>query len=339
MTRKPSGGSGTTSAPRWAIALLARFAPPARADDRVSDLEEAHRARAARRGRALAALLTGQRPLVIASTLLRRRGPGLRSILRRRALAVSWLDVKVGLRLLLRYPGLTVVGGLAIAACVAVGTFEFVNQVVSPSLPLPGGDRIVGVQVRDRESASLEPRVLHAARSRSRSPARWRQDPGERETELLERFASSVAELEERLIAHPEVAGVTLADRLPRMPHPARLIELDDGGAAPPPTAAGPASNCVGSCAGYRVAVAAVDLDYFEVLQTPVLAGRGFEGVAAGGSSRPVIVNRSFVERVMGGATRSAGACATCRSARRDRRSSPRPGTRSSASCRISAWA
>lgn len=61
---------------------------------------------------------------------------------------ISWLDFKLGARMLVKYPGLTPVGGLAIAFAIWVGAgaFEFVTQVLHPTLPLDGGDRIVGIQ-------------------------------------------------------------------------------------------------------------------------------------------------------------------------------------------------
>ena len=62
----------------------------------------------------------------------------------RDARVLSWvggmsLDFKLGLRMLGRYPGLTIVGGLAIAfaVCIGAGTFEFMSQVFHPKLPLP----------------------------------------------------------------------------------------------------------------------------------------------------------------------------------------------------------
>ncbi|MDF1505229.1 permease prefix domain 2-containing transporter, partial [Roseisolibacter sp. H3M3-2] len=60
-----------TSPPRWALALLERVAPPGGAEDVVGDLEEAHRARLARRGRAAATLLTALEALDMAVALLR----------------------------------------------------------------------------------------------------------------------------------------------------------------------------------------------------------------------------------------------------------------------------
>ena len=59
-------------------------------------------------------------------------------------IGLSWLDFKVGFRMLSRYPMLTVVGSLAMAVAIAVGagTFEVITRVTDPSLPLPGGDLV-----------------------------------------------------------------------------------------------------------------------------------------------------------------------------------------------------
>ena len=40
-------------------------------------------------------------------------------------LRFSWLDFKVGFRMLARYPGLTLVGTVAIAVAIALGTLYF----------------------------------------------------------------------------------------------------------------------------------------------------------------------------------------------------------------------
>lgn len=70
---------------------------------------------------------------------------------------LSWanglsLDLRLGVRMLARYPWLTLVGGLAMAFAIFVGagTFHFVNQLLDPTLPLPGGERIVGLRYWDR---------------------------------------------------------------------------------------------------------------------------------------------------------------------------------------------
>ena len=78
-------------------------------------------------------------------------------------LRFSWLDFKLGFRMLARYPVLTLVAGFAMAFAiwVGVGAFEFLNQVVNPRLPLPDGDRIVAIRNWDLKSNRSEPRVLH----------------------------------------------------------------------------------------------------------------------------------------------------------------------------------
>ena len=81
---------------------------------------------------------------------------------------MSWvpgmsLDLKLGARMLRKYPGLTLVGGLAMAfgICVGVVTFQLVGLVLHPTLPLPGGDRIVQIRLWDAEANRAEPRALH----------------------------------------------------------------------------------------------------------------------------------------------------------------------------------
>lgn len=83
------------------------------------------------------------------------------------AVRLSWLDLKLGWRLLGRYPGLTIVGGLAMAFAVAIGatTFEMATQWLYPKVPLPGGDRIVGVQMWDAAANRPAMRVAHDFRA------------------------------------------------------------------------------------------------------------------------------------------------------------------------------
>ena len=73
----------------------------------------------------------------------------------------SWLDLKLGFRMLGRYPGLTIVGGLAIAFAIWVGAsvFEFIGQMVRPSLPLNGGERVVSLRLWNAETSDEEFRV------------------------------------------------------------------------------------------------------------------------------------------------------------------------------------
>ena len=114
------------------------------------------------------------------------------------------------------------------------------------------------------------------------------------------RFGRSYEEVERRLAMEPGVAGATHADRLPRMDHPQRRVEVE--GAAAPPSGL---SLCQGGAvlAGQPECVsgASVAADYFEVMGAPVLSGRGFHAGDLAPGARVVVVNQSFAARTMGG--------------------------------------
>ena len=76
---------------------------------------------------------------------------------------MNWLDFKLGGRMLLKYPGLTVIGSLAMAFAIWVGIvlFQFTMLFMYPSLPLSAADRIVEVRNWDVVANDREPRVLH----------------------------------------------------------------------------------------------------------------------------------------------------------------------------------
>ncbi|HEV2735635.1 MAG TPA: permease prefix domain 1-containing protein, partial [Longimicrobiaceae bacterium] len=61
------------------------------------------------------------------------------------------LDLRLGLRMLVKYPGLALVGvlGMAIATALGASLFSFLAAVVDPAVPLEEGHRIVAVQNLD----------------------------------------------------------------------------------------------------------------------------------------------------------------------------------------------
>jgi predicted permease len=69
-------------------------------------------------------------------------------------LSSSWVDVKLGLRLLVRNWGLTLVGGLATALAISIAAVVFAafDIVMRSPLPLDEGDRVIAIQVWDREA-------------------------------------------------------------------------------------------------------------------------------------------------------------------------------------------
>ncbi|HEX2166034.1 MAG TPA: ABC transporter permease [Longimicrobiales bacterium] len=77
--------------------------------------------------------------------------------------AMSYLDWKLGARMLLKYPGLSVVGGITLAAAIGLGAgwFEMSMLMLYPELPLEDGDRIVRIDIRDAAASEVEPRALY----------------------------------------------------------------------------------------------------------------------------------------------------------------------------------
>ncbi len=73
------------------------------------------------------------------------------------------LDLKLGGRMLVKYPGLTLVGGLAMAFGIWFGAvmFQMYDIVTSTKLPLPDGNRIVKIQNWDAKIRQDEDRMLY----------------------------------------------------------------------------------------------------------------------------------------------------------------------------------
>jgi putative ABC transport system permease protein len=103
--------------------------------------------------------------------------------------------------------------------------------------------------------------------------------------------------------AQPGVAHVTFTERIPTTHHPQKMIEMGDDparGASAPAGLSAVASAEVEP--PLRVAtVAAVDPSYFEALEAPILAGRGFTVADAVPGTRVAIVDQSFVDQVLQG--------------------------------------
>ncbi len=71
-------------------------------------------------------------------------------------------DYKLGIRMLLKYPGLTIAGGLALAIAIGVGAgyYDLIGKAMAPTIPLPEGDRLVLIETQNTLTNAPEPRVV-----------------------------------------------------------------------------------------------------------------------------------------------------------------------------------
>ncbi len=72
------------------------------------------------------------------------------------------LDFVLAWRILLRYPGLSLIGvfGMAVGIAIAAGTFTVIAALTTATLPLPEGERIVSLMNWDANSSNRERRLL-----------------------------------------------------------------------------------------------------------------------------------------------------------------------------------
>src|SRR5688500_6968922 len=77
------------------------------------------------------------------------------------AMRISWLDIKLGARMIHRHPGLTLVAGIAMGVAIALGAgvMGVIALMRDPHIPLDEGERIVGIQVWSVASFNAERRI------------------------------------------------------------------------------------------------------------------------------------------------------------------------------------
>ena len=71
-------------------------------------------------------------------------------------------DYKLALRMLLKFPGLTLAGGLALAIAIGIGAgwYEISDELLTPDLPLPEGERVVEIETRNTLTSQEERRIV-----------------------------------------------------------------------------------------------------------------------------------------------------------------------------------
>ena len=115
-----------------------------------------------------------------------------------------------------------------------------------------------------------------------------------------QRVVAALEELRQKVAAQPGVVDITFTERVPTTSRPQKTIEM---GYDPPGGASALSTGASAKVeAPLRLAtIAAVDPSYFEVLDAPILAGRGFTLADAVPGTRVAIVDQSFVDQVLQG--------------------------------------
>ena len=174
-----------------------------------------------------------------------------------------------------------IVAQVAIAVMILPITLDGIAKLVSRKLTPPAlaTQDVMTVSLRlDREGAGID-------------------DPETFAGAFAARYTALETDLVRRLEAEPGVADVVLSADAPG-DEPKVRVDVDGG-----PTVARPDAkpDAAASAAGSLVGVGRVELDFFDVLDVPILAGRRFDAADVSPNATAVIVNRSFVQQVLGG--------------------------------------
>lgn len=163
--------------PRFPERLLRWTLPDDRYEDITGDLEEAFRKVCRFKGVLEARLWYWREALMLAGRFqvervgerrqnrarASRRGEvSARPLRLGRFLGVSPIDLKLGVRMLVKNPGLTLVSTVAIAIAIAIiaGFHTATQFMVRPTLPVPDGDRIVGIWQHDTTTGNRGTQTL-----------------------------------------------------------------------------------------------------------------------------------------------------------------------------------
>ena len=143
-----------------------------------------------------------------------------------------WADFKVGLRMLVKHPVLTIIGAVATTFAIGAGGayFEIVNDYSRPSLPLQDGLRVVTIRNHDLAAADTEDRALHDFTT-------WRNELKMVEDLGVYTLYSRNLGLEGRAGLPVEVVEISAAAfRVARIPPllGRSLVEADEQAGAPP---------------------------------------------------------------------------------------------------------
>lgn len=159
-----------TRSPRFAQWLLALTVPRDVRDDVSGDLFELYRRRVGADGHLRARLWYWRQ---VGSFTIHFAAERVRERYRRADLSTGFsvIDLRLALRMLVRYPGLTLVSviGMAVGIGIAAASLTLIHGLLNPRLPLEDGDRIVALQNWDVSTNNAELRAM-------RDFAAWRRE-------------------------------------------------------------------------------------------------------------------------------------------------------------------
>jgi predicted permease len=222
-----------------------------------------------------------------------------------------WIDTDLSPRTVLYALGLTVFGAIIVGVLPAlrvtrgisaklrhgtagsglrfsgVWTFVIVAQVaatvVLPAIVMLENNEMSRVQTADM---GIPPKEYLGMRVDMEPSSAGQGSDAERDA-AIQRLGEVRQLLQQRIASEPGVRGVTFVSELPGTSHGGARIALADSARLP---------------AGKRVAgLAYVDLNYFNVVQAPILSGRAFHSGDLTSGARSVIVDTRFVDQVLGG--------------------------------------
>ena len=144
------------------------------------------------------------------------------------------MDLKLGVRMLVKSPGLTVIAVLALAIAIGAGAAyrEFTVDLLDPELRVPHAERLVGVQVWDIERAAPQEQAIADF-------AVWRAN-----TRTIEAFGAAVPFTRPMVTSDGRTDGVRGAhitasafELVPAAPLVGRVLRAEDERAEAPPVA------------------------------------------------------------------------------------------------------
>ena len=150
--------------PRLARWILNRALPRDAREHVAGDLEEGFADAVATRGPAAARRWYWRRAASFSARFLAERARSLNPL--RVVGGFSWMDFRLGLRMLVRYPGLTLVGvcGIAVGVAIAAGAYGIFTTFTHPAVPLDEGARVAAIQNFNAELGRPERRIWHDLR-------------------------------------------------------------------------------------------------------------------------------------------------------------------------------